>query len=59
LATNCEECGRRNVEVDLNVGGEPLVMRSCSFCDRREWVGPDGVLDLSSVLDTVQTEVGR
>jgi len=45
--------------VDLDVGGESLRMRSCSYCDRREWVGPDGVLDLGSVLDAVQTKVGR
>jgi hypothetical protein len=34
-------------------------MRSCSRCDRREWIGPNGVLDLDAVLETVQARVGR
>lgn len=59
MATKCEECGRRQVEVELDVGGETLRMQSCSYCDRRVWVGPAGILDLGSVLETVQTRVGR
>jgi hypothetical protein len=59
LATKCQNCGRSHVEVELDLGGRELRMRSCSYCDRSEWVGPDGSLDLDAVLDTVNTQVGR
>ena len=59
LASKCENCGRPHVVVELDLGGEALRMRSCSNCDRREWVGSDGALDLDAVLDTVQSRVGR
>jgi hypothetical protein len=59
LTTYCEICNRPHVEVELDVGGDTLRMRSCSNCDRREWVGAEGVLDLAGVLDTVQERVGR
>ena len=59
VTTSCELCGRTHVEVELDVWGETLTMRSCSNCDSRQWVGPDGVLDLATVLATVNDRVGR
>ena len=54
MAAKCENCGRSYVVVELDVGGESLCMRSCSYCDHREWVGAEGALDLAGVLESVR-----
>ncbi len=59
LTTKCESCGREHVEVELDLKGATLRMRSCTACDRREWVGPEGPLELPEVLDAVADRVGR
>jgi hypothetical protein len=38
----CPGCGRTYVQIELDVGGQPMFMRSCSNCDTRQWFGPDG-----------------
>lgn len=52
----CPGCGDELVEIELQIDGEPLVMLSCSACDRRSWhrrgesVALGGVLaDISAV----------
>lgn len=43
-------CGRAFVEITIDVGGQPVIMRSCSHCDVRTWHGPDGEVPLRGVL---------
>ncbi len=41
---------RSLVVIQLRVGGEPVSLLSCSYCDRRWWQGIDGLVALGSVL---------
>jgi transcriptional regulator NrdR family protein len=48
----CPACRTRDlVVIKLRLGGEQVVLRSCSSCDLRSWEGLDGELRLSSVLE--------
>jgi transcription elongation factor Elf1 len=50
-AMRCPNCGRELVVIEMNVGGERLVLHSCSPCDLRWWEGHDGgVVPLAGVL---------
>jgi hypothetical protein len=55
----CPGCGRAFVEITLDVGGDDLIMRSCSNCDIRSWHGPDGELALDGVLADITERVRR
>lgn len=47
----CPACRTRQlVVIEIQVGGEPVTMFSCSHCDRRWWQGMEGSLSLESVL---------
>lgn len=47
----CPACRiRQLVIIEIQVGGEPVTMFSCSHCDRRWWQGMEGALSLNSVL---------
>ncbi|MBK5223741.1 MAG: hypothetical protein JJE52_12905 [Acidimicrobiia bacterium] len=39
------------IEIELSSGNEPLMMRSCSACDAREWSKEGEGLDLRGALD--------
>ena len=48
----CPDCKRTYlVEITLTVAEQPLVMRSCSSCDRRWWHREGETLHLPGVLD--------
>lgn len=49
--TRCRECGGPVIEIELSSGNEPLMMRSCSACDAREWSKEGEGLDLRGALD--------
>lgn len=49
-APTCDGCGAANVEINLQIDGEQLTMRSCSFCDTRSWHRGDTEVDLNGVL---------
>lgn len=50
----CPKCRTRSlVVIQMKVAGEPVVLRSCSYCDTRWWESLDGSLSLSSVLEMV------
>lgn len=55
----CGACGRAYVEITLDVGGRTLTMQSCSHCDTRRWLGPEGELALDGVLDTISEATAR
>jgi hypothetical protein len=48
----CPACRTRQlVVIELQVGGEPVSLHTCSHCDRRWWQGMDGSLTLTTVLE--------
>jgi ribosomal protein L37E len=49
----CERCGRPQVQISLTIGERPVVMRSCSRCDRRSWSSEGENLALPGVLDRI------
>lgn len=49
-ARTCPECGGPMIEIALANGDSPLVMRSCSHCDSREWSSAGEGIDLTSAL---------
>jgi hypothetical protein len=55
----CPGCERSYVEIQLDVGGRVLSMRSCSNCDTRQWYGPDGEQALDGVLADISATSGR
>ncbi len=56
----CSGCGRAFVEITLDVGGDEVMMRSCSACDLRSWHRADGeALPLDGVLADLSAKVGR
>ena len=55
----CGGCGREYVEICLDVGGREMTMRSCSYCDTRQWFGPDGERALDGVLADISATSGR
>jgi len=55
----CPGCGRAYVEINLEVGGRALRMRSCSHCDTRQWFGPDGERALDGVLSEISAATAR
>lgn len=57
--TRCSGCGRAFVEITIDVGGEDVVMRSCSNCDIRSWHGPSGELALDGVLAGINANRAR
>lgn len=46
----CPECSGPMIEIALDNGGSPLVMRSCSRCDARRWSTAGRGIDLDSAL---------
>jgi len=55
----CPGCGRAYVEIRLEVGGRMMTMRSCSYCDTRQWYTPDGEKALDGVLADISANTGR
>jgi hypothetical protein len=55
----CPGCGRAYVEINLEVGGRLMSMRSCSNCDTRQWFGPDGERALDGVLADISAATSR
>lgn len=54
----CPACRTRQlVVIEIQVGGEPVTMFSCSHCDRRWWQGMEGTLSLDSVLEIASAGV--
>ena len=51
----CERCRNALVEISLTIAERPLVMRSCSRCDRRSWSSEGESLPLGGVLDRIGT----
>jgi hypothetical protein len=50
--TTCPACRRRHlVVIHMQVGEEPVTLRTCSHCDGRWWESLDGRLSLNAVLD--------
>lgn len=49
--SRCRECGGPVIEIELSAGDQPLMMRSCSACDAREWTKEGEGLDLRGALD--------
>jgi hypothetical protein len=49
-ARTCPECDGPMIEIALANGDSPLVMRSCSRCDAREWSSAGQGIDLTSAL---------
>ena len=35
----------------MSIGGQPVMLRSCSFCDLRWWEGHQGRMPLAGLLD--------
>ena len=58
-SVRCGGCGRTFVEITLDIGGDDVIMRSCSNCDVRTWHGPEGELPLDGVLADLSAKVGR
>ncbi|MBA2282896.1 MAG: hypothetical protein H0W25_16940 [Acidimicrobiia bacterium] len=38
MSVPCRSCGRTLVCVDIKTDGRTVTMRSCTRCDRREWL---------------------
>jgi endogenous inhibitor of DNA gyrase (YacG/DUF329 family) len=49
-ARSCPECGGAVIEIEIASGETPLVMRSCSKCDAREWSADGRGIDLTTAL---------
>ena len=49
-SSTCQRCGGPIIEIELVSGDAPLVMRSCSHCDVRDWSTQGREIDLSEVL---------
>jgi len=47
---NCPDCAGPLVTITLQLEGDPLLMRSCSRCDRRFWERDGGDTDLVDLL---------
>ena len=41
------------VVIEMKVGSEPVVLRSCSSCNLRDWEGLDGAMPLGAILGLV------
>lgn len=46
----CERCDRVMVSITLAIAERSRRLRSCSYCDIREWESEDGGVALDSVL---------
>lgn len=55
----CPECGGPMIEIEIATGDAPLVMRSCSACDAREWSSAGKGIDLSDALAELSETGGR
>ena len=50
----CPNCKIHDlVIIKMKIGTEPVVLRTCSSCGRRDWEGLDGSMPLGSVLELV------
>jgi hypothetical protein len=48
----CPTCQIRDlVIIKMKLGTEPVMLRTCSSCNWRDWEGLDGTLDLSALLE--------
>lgn len=47
----CERCDRVMVSITLAIRERPRRLRSCSYCDIREWESEEGELALGNVLN--------
>ena len=54
---NCPACTRSLAIITLTIDGKARTMRSCSFCDKREWSDEADVINLNSVLTELSDEV--
>ena len=52
-AVRCERCRNALVEISLTIADRPVIMRSCSRCDRRSWSSEGESLALTGVLDKI------
>lgn len=57
-AARCPSCRGPVVEIVLGTGDSPLMMRSCSRCDARDWSKRGRTIDLTEALDQISS-VGR
>ena len=46
----CERCGRVMVSITLAIAERSRQLRSCSYCDIREWETDEGTTALRDVL---------
>ena len=53
----CRACSNSLAVITLTIDGASRTMRSCSFCDRREWSDEGDVINLSEVLTELSDEV--
>ena len=54
---NCPACTKSLAVITLTIDGKARTMRSCSFCDRREWSDAGEVIHLDNVLTELSDEV--
>jgi hypothetical protein len=48
----CPTCRIRDlVVIKMKVGSEPVMLRTCSFCNWRDWEGLDGTMPLNALLE--------
>ena len=57
-ARTCPDCGGPVIEIALANGYTPLVMRSCSTCDAREWSSDGRGIDLRAALSELASTGG-
>jgi hypothetical protein len=52
----CPTCKIRDlVVIKMKVGTEPVILRTCSSCNWRDWEGLDGTIALDTVLALVRS----
>ncbi|QGG95806.1 hypothetical protein [Actinomarinicola tropica] len=55
----CPECGGPMIEIEVANGDAPLVMRSCSACDARQWSSAGQGIDLRAALRELSDTGGK
>jgi len=54
IGTCSNGCRGNLVSITMYVRGEPVIMTSCSTCDRRTWARGGEHVDLRSLLDDIK-----